>query len=180
MVRPILRFPAPVLLRPTAPVGAVDTRTRALLNDLVDTMKAAPGVGLAAPQIGVGQRVCVADWGEGVTAFVNPRIMSRSGSATGTEGCLSLPGIECQIVRSMAIAVDALDRNGQPFHLDLNGFSARVVQHEIDHLDGVLILDRAAGDRFTRYLGDDADGEPISEPLDRAGVEALFTAAAAR
>lgn len=180
MVRPILQYPAAVLRRPADPVSTVDSRIRALLLDLRDTMMAAPGVGLAAPQVGAGARVCVADWGEGIIDLINPRIATRTGSEDGIEGCLSLPNIECEVVRSLDIGVDALDRDGQPFHLDLHGFGARVVQHEIDHLDGVLILDRAAGDRFTHYLGDDADGEPVSEPLDRAGVEALFTAAAAR
>src|SRR5262249_9342170 len=115
--------------------------------DLRDTMRAYHGVGLAANQVGVAQRVAVVDVPidddhRAAYTLVNPEIVSRAGSEVGEEGCLSIPGIYDDVTRSLKIVVRASDENGQPFELAADGYLARAIQHEIDHLDGVLFVDR--------------------------------------
>ncbi len=144
-IRPIVLYPDPVLLRPTVEVETVDDDVRALLDDLRDTMYAAPGIGLAANQIGVGRRVCVVDLGAGeeegqLHELVNPRIVEEEGSDTAEEGCLSFPDVAVQVTRPERIAVEALDRHGEPFRLEADGLLARAIQHECEHLDGRTFL----------------------------------------
>jgi peptide deformylase len=144
-IRPIVLYPDPVLLRPTKPVEVFDAELAELVRDLVETMHAAPGIGLAANQIGIGRRVCVIDLsaGEetgGVHVFVNPCIVSVEGRDTAEEGCLSFPDINIDVERGWRIAVEARDAEGRPFTASYEGLMARAVQHECEHLDGQVFL----------------------------------------
>lgn len=114
-----------------------------LLDNMADTMYHARGVGLAAPQIGVSKRVIVVDVGEGLLELINPEILSFSGQETDSEGCLSIPGLMGDVTRASEIEVKGLDRHGKECLFKAGGFLARVLQHEIDHLEGVLFIDRA-------------------------------------
>lgn len=147
MLRPIITYPDPFLLRKASAVGKVDEKTRELVLDMFETMYAASGIGLAAPQVGVGKRVIVVD----VTpvekesaplALINPEIMERMGCVEGTEGCLSIPGVEGVVPRAETVLVRGLDPQGNPFQVRAEGLLARALQHEIDHLDGILFIDR--------------------------------------
>ncbi len=147
MQRPILIYPDPFLLKKAGHVARVDDKIRDLIRDMFETMHAASGVGLAAPQIGVGKRVIVVDVtpvDEKVAplALVNPEIVESRGLAEGTEGCLSLPGVEGVVPRAEFILVKAQDEQGRRLQLPASGFLARALQHEIDHLDGILFIDR--------------------------------------
>ena len=147
MIREIRLFGDPVLREPAEPVAAIDDRVRALVADLVETMYEADGVGLAAPQVGIGLRVIVVDTreeeGSGALALINPRIADASVETDKVEeGCLSIPGIAEIVERPARVVVEALDPDGEPVRIEADGLSARALQHEVDHLDGVLFLDR--------------------------------------
>ena len=147
MRRDILEYPDPFLVRKAAPVGAVDDRIRTLVRDMFETMYAAEGVGLAAPQVGVGKRVIVIDVSPvdetiAPVAVVNPEIVLRKGSATAVEGCLSVPGIQGEVVRAETVEVRGMDEQGKPLRIRADGILSRALQHEIDHLDGILFIDR--------------------------------------
>jgi peptide deformylase len=125
----------------------VDERIRDLVRDMFETMYSASGVGLAAPQIGVGKRVIVVDVSPVETeiapmGLVNPVIVEREGMVEGTEGCLSVPGVEGIVPRAESVLVRALDPQGQPVRIRAEGLLSRALQHEIDHLDGILFIDR--------------------------------------
>jgi peptide deformylase len=146
MVREIVIWPDPILTQKAKPVSAVDDEIRRLLDDLAETMYAADGVGLAAPQVGELKRLVVIDTsprqeGQKLLHFVNPEILSREGVATWTEGCLSIPGEAEDVERAARVRVRALDRDGQPFELDCEGLLAIAIQHETDHLDGTVFVD---------------------------------------
>lgn len=132
-----------VLRRKADKVDRVDKSVARLLDDMVETMYAANGVGLAAPQIGVSKRIFVADTGEGPIRLVNPRLVDYKGRATGTEGCLSIPGIFGQVARHREVVVKGWDEHGDPVVLEAGGLLAVVFQHEMDHLDGQLFTDLA-------------------------------------
>jgi peptide deformylase len=147
MRRNILVYPDPFLARKAAAVTEVDDRVRTLVRDMFETMYAAEGIGLAAPQVGVGKRVIVLDVSpvdENVppVAIVNPEIIERKGSVAGEEGCLSVPGIQGEVCRAETVVVRGLDPEGKPVHLSAGGILSRALQHEIDHLDGILFIDR--------------------------------------
>jgi peptide deformylase len=147
MLRPILIYPDPLLLRKAVPVSRVDDKIRELVRDLFETMRAASGVGLAATQIGVGKRVIVVDISHveqdlAPLALVNPEIVESRGLEEGTEGCLSIPGVEGVVPRAESVLVKAQDEQGRPVQIPARGLLARALQHEIDHLDGVLFIDR--------------------------------------
>ena len=150
MVRPILRYGAPELhdvAAPVAPEAVTGPATRALITDLFDTLRDAKGVGLAAPQVGVPKRVCVVDLSGGqrpedALVLVNPAFESRDGLQLELEGCLSLPGIEATVARPAHVRVRHLDADGRERTTVGEGLLARAIQHEIDHLDGVLFVDR--------------------------------------
>jgi peptide deformylase len=150
----ILEFPDPRLRTRAQPVAAVDDSVRRLIDDMLETMYAAPGVGLAATQVDVHRRVLVAD----VTreqdrplAFVNPEILEREGTVEAEEGCLSVPGIfDTLATRSERIVVRALDRNGKPFEMEADGLLAICIQHEMDHLEGKLFVDYLSDLKRTR------------------------------
>ncbi|HEX9282261.1 MAG TPA: peptide deformylase [Gemmatimonadales bacterium] len=144
-IRKLHLLGSPVLRQRATPVGAVDDAVRQLVDDLFETMRAAKGVGLAANQVGVARRVAVVDVGEDdppPLVLINPRIVHASDvTETAEEGCLSIPDIYGEVERPLAVTVEALDRDGRPYRVEVAGFKARAVQHEIDHLDGVLFLD---------------------------------------
>lgn len=119
-----------------------DDRLAMILNDMADTMYHAEGVGLAAPQIGILRRYCIVDVGDGIIELINPVIEKQSGSQDGEEGCLSIPGRYDCVTRPMKVKVRAQDRNGKTFTITAEGFKARAICHEIDHLDGILYIDK--------------------------------------
>lgn len=119
-----------------------DERLGQILDDMAETMYKAEGVGLAAPQVGILRRYCVVDVGDGLIELVNPVIESEKGKQTGEEGCLSIPDRFETVTRPMTVTVRAQDRSGKSFKLKAEGFKARALCHEIDHLDGILYIDR--------------------------------------
>jgi peptide deformylase len=156
-IRPVRIYGDPVLRQKAATVEAVDDELRELIADMRDTMKAYNGVGLAANQVGVARRVLVVevpldDKRRVKLALVNPSILSRSGNETSEEGCLSIPGVWEDVSRADRIEIEGLSEEGEPVRLEAEGFLARALQHEVDHLDGVLFVDRlsALKRRFLR------------------------------
>ena len=146
MKREIVMFGAKVLRQKCSPVQEVDDEIRDLVGDLFDSMRAAEGVGLAAPQIGLARRVCIVDVSSQQpeyppVALVNPRIIASEGTQVGEEGCLSFPDLYGDVKRAERVTVEALDINGNTFTTEGNGFYARALQHELNHLDGVLFID---------------------------------------
>ena len=133
----------PVLKQTARPVPKITKQVRTLIDNMVDTLRAAEGVGLAAPQVGVSLRVVVIDVGGGLLELVNPEIIESAGSETSAEGCLSVPGMWGDVERFTSVTVTGLDRNGEPVTLHGDGLLARALQHEIDHLDGILFIERA-------------------------------------
>ena len=143
----ILAYPDPRLRKVAAPVPAVTPEIQRLIRDMAETMYSSNGCGLAANQIGVDKRVFVVDCaGENepsqLMAFINPEIVETDGSQTWEEGCLSFPGVSEEIKRAERVKVRALDRNGKPFELEADGLLAVAIQHELDHLNGVLMVDK--------------------------------------
>jgi peptide deformylase len=132
---------SPVLRQRSDEVGKVDAETQRLIDDMFETMDAAKGVGLAANQIGVARRVAVIDAEGERFAMVNPVIASAEGRATAEEGCLSIPDVFGDVTRPERVVLEALDREGKPYRKEVGGLVARAIQHEIDHLDGILFLD---------------------------------------
>ena len=146
-VRPIVKYGHPVLHAPSAPVATLDEAVRTLLDDMVDTMYAAPGIGLAAPQIGVPLRVIVIDLSVGadpsqLIKLVNPEFVSREGDQRHDEGCLSVPGYGGSPVRPARVTVKGQDRDGSERIYHATDLLARAFCHEIDHIDGLLFVDR--------------------------------------
>lgn len=140
----ILHFPDPRLRTRAAPVTQVDATIRRLVDDMFDTMYDAPGIGLAATQVNVHQRVIVIDVSEEKNeprVFINPEIISRDGVEQMDEGCLSVPGVYETVERAEKVKVRALNRDGQPFELEADGLLAVCIQHEMDHLEGKLFVD---------------------------------------
>ncbi len=149
-ILPIRLYPDPVLRAQCRDVDSFDAELARLVADMVETMHAAPGIGLAAPQVGVDRRVAVVDLSVGESAdallvLVNPRIVDREGAAVDVEGCLSLPGITEKVERPTRIVVEAAHANGEPFSVEAEEWMARAICHELDHLDGVLFTDRLTG-----------------------------------
>lgn len=149
-VRPILLYPDPILRRRCPEVDGFGAELEALVRDLADTMYAAPGVGLAAPQIGIEARVAVVDVAAGqatsrLHVLVNPQIVESVGRENDTEGCLSIPGLSERVDRPARIRLEARDATGEPVEIEAEGFLARAICHEIDHLDGILFIDRLTG-----------------------------------
>jgi peptide deformylase len=140
----ILHYPDVRLHTVAKPVAAVDARIRELVDDMAETMYAAPGIGLAATQVNVHERVIVIDISEThdeLRVFINPEIVAQSGRAEGEEGCLSVPGIFDQVTRAERVTVRSLDRDGKPFELKADGLLAVCIQHEMDHLMGKVFVD---------------------------------------
>ena len=141
---PIIEFPDPRLRTVARPVKEVDTRIRQLVEDMFETMYEAPGIGLAATQVDVHERLLVLDCSEDKShplVFINPEILSSEGSQVYQEGCLSVPGIYADVKRAESIVVKALDRDGQSFEVSADGLLAVCIQHEMDHLAGKVFVD---------------------------------------
>lgn len=170
-LRKIVTLPETVLRRKARAVTTVDKNLQTLIDDMVETMREAPGVGLAAPQIGLSERIIVIEYYEReedeekedapkrVWALLNPEIVKTSSEMLmGVEGCLSIPGLVGEVERHAAVQVRGLNRHGQPVKIKAEGWLARIFQHEIDHLNGVLFTDRA-----TRVWKPQDDVEPEQE-----------------
>ena len=167
-LRTIVTLPDPVLRRKARPVASFDKSLQALIDDMIETMRAAPGVGLAAPQVGISDRLIVVEYAEppeeeaavdGVEAapekplaevkpklyvVINPEIVKASSETeVGVEGCLSIPGLVGEVERHAGIQIKGLNRRGQPMKIKADGWLARIFQHEIDHINGVVFPDRA-------------------------------------
>jgi peptide deformylase len=154
-ILPIRIYPDPVLRVRTAPVTEFGPALARLARNMIETMVAAPGIGLAAPQVGQEVRMAVVDLSVGedpaqLHVLVNPEIVRREGLETDVEGCLSLPGVSDKVDRPTAITVRAANMTGQPFELAADGWLARAICHEVDHLDGILFTDHLRGLRRER------------------------------
>jgi peptide deformylase len=150
LIRPILRYGADVLHAPAEPVGEITPEIQQLIEDMIQTMYAAPGIGLAATQVGAGRRIFVCDVSAGrssadLYAFINPEFVERDGMQLEEEGCLSIPGFNATVARPSRVVIKGLDRNGQQQIVDGSGLLARCFQHEMDHLEGTLFVDRLRG-----------------------------------
>ena len=150
MIRPILKYGDGILHDRAQPVDAITPEIERLIDDMIETMYAAPGIGLAAPQVGEPLRIFVIDVSvgrdpNGLLVFVNPEFVERSGTQLEEEGCLSVPGFNATVVRPTRAVVKALDRSGQEHQHEASGLLARAFQHEMDHLDGLLFVDRLRG-----------------------------------
>ena len=150
MLRPILRYGEPPLHQPAAPVTVFDAGLQQLVDDMIQTMYGAPGIGLAAPQIGLPSRLFVVDLSLGrnpsdLIVMINPEIVERDGMQLEEEGCLSVPGFNATVVRPARVVVRGLDRQEQTQTMEATGLLARAFQHEIDHLDGTVFVDRLRG-----------------------------------
>ncbi|HET7585811.1 MAG TPA: peptide deformylase [Gemmatimonadaceae bacterium] len=132
---------SPILRRETEPVATVTDELRRLVDDMLETMYAARGIGLAAPQVGRTERVAVVDVNDAPIVLINPEIARREGTERGEEGCLSIPDIYGEVERATRIVVRAIDRDGAPFEHEATGLEARAIQHEVDHLHGRLFID---------------------------------------
>jgi peptide deformylase len=141
-VFPIRQFGDPVLRQKAKPVETVTDEIRKLIRDLTETMRAAPGVGLAAPQIGIPKRVIVWEFEGDSGALVNPEVVEGNGSEVDEEGCLSLPGLSYEVERAERVRVEGTGEDGGKVSFEAYGMKARIIQHEVDHLDGVLFIDR--------------------------------------
>ena len=173
-IRPILGFEQPVLREKSKRVPRVDGSIVRLLDDLAETMFAAPGAGLAANQIGVALRVCVVKGDDNqVYHLVNPEIVKGEGVTVGYEGCLSYPGWFGEVARYETVTVKALNRKGKSVRHKASGFTARAFQHELDHLDGILFTDRLTSlDSLRRVEELEADDDAAGEAEAAAAVNA--------
>jgi peptide deformylase len=150
MIRPIVRYGAAVLHAPASPVDQITPDVQQLIDDMIQTMYAAPGIGLAAPQVGIPLRLFVADVSVGrnpadLIVFINPEFVERDGMQLEEEGCLSAPGFNATVARPARATLKGLDRTGAELVVEGTGLLARCFQHEMDHLDGTLFIDRLRG-----------------------------------
>ncbi len=169
----ILEFPDPRLRTRAQPVAAVDDSIRRLIADMLETMYAAPGIGLAASQVNVHRRLLVIDMSEEQNqplALINPEITAREGDEETEEGCLSVPGIFDKVRRAERITVRALDRNGFAFEMQADGMLAVCIQHEIDHLEGKLFVDYLSELKRTRIRGKLEKERKENKPATRRGA----------
>ena len=160
-VLPILTGDHPLLRQKAKRVGKVDRTIQRLLDDMTETMHAAPGIGLAGNQIGQLLRVIVLDVEDSAFQLVNPEIARSEGGVVIEEGCLSLPGYYGDVRRPERVTVRALNRNGKPIKIHADGMLARALQHEIDHLNGVLFIDRLASLSDLRYVSPAEEAEEL-------------------
>ncbi len=160
----VVKYPAPVLRKKAARVNRVTPEIAAFIERMYDTMYAANGVGLAAPQVGISLRIVVIDVGDGPFAMLNPVIESREGTQTGIEGCLSLPNLHGEVSCAQKVTVSCLNARGKKVVLQGEDLKARCMQHEIDHLDGVLFIDHVLPGTLSWVTGEeDADGHLIEK-----------------
>jgi peptide deformylase len=170
-IRAILQGDIPELRATSAEVTSFDEKLASLLEDLIDTVTEYRGLGLSAPQIGILERVFVVDLGDGVQEFINPQIIDTSGEIDGYESCLSFPEYTLQITRPKSIKLLAQDRTGHSFQIEASDLLARVICHELDHLNGVLFMDHLSEEElFAQLFGnafafDEQDDQHEEEPL---------------
>jgi peptide deformylase len=162
---PVVRVPADVLRQKTKKIKKIDASIQKLIDDMIETMHDAPGVGLAANQVGVSLRLCVIqEPGEDVVVLINPEIVKRSGTRQCEEGCLSLPGYKGVVPRSEKVVVKGLNRDGRPVRYHADGLFAEIIEHETDHLDGHLYFDLLESiDKLTPLRPDEDDGDEEEE-----------------
>ena len=158
-LREIITYPHPILKLTAKPIDRVDDTVRKLIDDMVETLYAAPGVGLAAPQVSQSLELCIVDIGvqndkpgSDLVVLINPKIVASSGVITWNEGCLSLPDFEENMDRAANITVEAIGRDGKQFRLEAEGLKAVCIQHEMDHLKGVTLADRVSFVKRNLYL----------------------------
>ncbi|HLJ56858.1 MAG TPA: peptide deformylase [Chthonomonadaceae bacterium] len=162
----IVKYGDPVLRKPARPVTRFNAETTRLIKRMVQIMRDAKGLGLAAPQIGESTRIIIydADEKDGLRVIVNPTILSRSGEQTEPkEGCLSIPGLQGVVKRANELKVRGYDERNRPVARRVKGLEARVIQHEIDHLDGILFIDRAEEGTLEWAFGDDDEDETAAK-----------------
>ena len=150
MLRPILRLGDSILSDPARPVDDITPDIETLIDDMIETMYAAPGIGLAAPQVGVSLRIFVIDLSLGkdptaLHSMINPQFIERDGMQLEEEGCLSIPGFTATVARPKRVVVEGLNRHGEKYRLEGTGLMARALQHEVDHLNQCLFVDRLRG-----------------------------------
>ena len=153
----VVLYPHAVLCKPSAQVRKIGNADRQLIQQMTETMYASEGVGIAAPQVGVSKRIFIASpQGKrgGEKVFVNLRILKQEGEQTGMEGCLSLPGIGAEVTRAKSVVFEAMDEEGRRFEGRAENFLARIIQHELDHLEGKLIIDRVDLDQRQALLSE--------------------------
>ena len=158
-IRKIIELGEEKLRKTSKPVEKFDLRLRLLLKDMADTMYKAEGVGLAAPQVGILRRVVVVDIGDGLIEMVNPVIIHSEGEQTGPEGCLSVPGRQGIVTRPNVVTVEYQDAHGDTYEATAEGFLARAFCHEIDHLDGVIYVDKMEREIFPNEEADEEEEE---------------------
>jgi peptide deformylase len=172
-LRTIVTLPDPVLRRKARTVTTFDKKLQAVIDDMIETMRVAPGVGLAAPQVGISERLIVVEYYENdqaeeaeeeakkkVWAILNPEIVKASEEKVmGVEGCLSVPNLVGEVERHESVQIKGLNRRGQPMRVKAQGWLARIFQHEIDHLDGILFTDRT--DHVWKLEGEAAQNMPL-------------------
>lgn len=152
-IRNIRKYGDEILRKKAKEVTAFDEKLITLLNDMAETMKEAKGVGLAAPQVGILRKVVVIDVGEGLIELINPEIVFEEGEVVEVEGCLSIPGINGEVARPQRVKVKAMDRNGKRIEIEGENILARALCHEIDHLNGILFVDKAI-----KFVKSDSEG----------------------
>jgi peptide deformylase len=150
VLRPILRLGDSILSEPARAVDAITPEIEALIDDMIETMYAAPGIGLAAPQVGASLKIFVIDLSlgkdpAGLHTMINPQFIERDGMQLEEEGCLSIPGFTATVARPSRVVVEGLNRHGEKYRLEGTGLLARALQHEVDHLNSCLFVDRLRG-----------------------------------
>lgn len=176
-LREVIHIGNPVLRKKAKKVEKITPLILQLIEDMAETMYDEPGIGLAAPQVGVSKRVIVVDVGDGLFKLINPKITSAEGTEIDTEGCLSVPGKIGEVERYAKIGIKAMDPEGKIVRLEAEGLFARCLQHEIDHLDGILFVDKAENIRepqledLTQEDLDELDDEEYEEALAKAELE---------
>lgn len=148
----VLRYPNPVLKKKAKTVKRVDAYVKSLIDDMEDTMRASNGIGLAAPQVGESLRIIMVDIGEGLHILINPKIIKKAGDQEFVEACLSVPGVNGPVTRSLKLTLTGLDRNGKKIEIEAEGLLAIVFQHEIDHLDGKVFIDRIPDPSLIKHI----------------------------
>ena len=148
----VVKLGEDVLRKKSHPVTVVDRRTQLLLRDMADTMYAEDGCGLAAPQVGILRRIVVVDVGDGLVQLINPEIIEAEGEEVDVEGCLSVPNKRGTVKRPTRIKVRALDAKARPIEFTAEGFFARAICHELDHLDGIIYVDKMIEDVSAKYF----------------------------
>jgi len=155
---PIVFYPDPILRRKAKPLSRLTPEISHLIDHMIEAMEHAQGIGLAAPQVGVSSRLCIiAPPDKPLRVLINPQVMERHGEQTGLEGCLSLPVLYGDVARAEAVVVRALNRRGKPIQLQLEDVEAKIILHEIDHLDGILFIDRAIRETLHWQLPDEEE-----------------------